>query len=136
VSIKFYKAEDIQRRVAGIVGVLGLEHVDMARVVCVRSIGSAARRTLARCYALPKIWQVAMDSRAYYLIEVISEHYDKLSEEDKDKVLIHELMHIPNTFGGGFRHHGDHVTERNVERMHAIYRRNLLKKRESEGSHG
>ena len=37
-----------------------------------------------------------------------------MSEEDKIKTIIHELMHIPHTFGGGFKHH-NFVTEKNVE---------------------
>lgn len=120
-TIKFYGAEDIQRKIADIVGTLGLNHVDMERVVAVRSIGSASRRTLARCYALPRIWQAALGRKAVYLIEVISERYDKLSETEKEKVLVHEIMHIPASFGGGFRHHGDHVTERNVDTLYKRY---------------
>ncbi len=55
MTIRFYEAEDIRRKVSDIVATLGLEHVDMERVFCVRSTGSQARRTLARCYALPRI---------------------------------------------------------------------------------
>ncbi|MFH0961147.1 MAG: putative metallopeptidase [archaeon] len=120
-TIKFYLAEDLQRRISEIVSVLGLGHVDIARVVAVRSIGSASRRTIARCYALPRIWQAALARKAVYLVEVISERYDRLSEEEKDRVLIHEIMHIPASFGGGFRHHKNYVTERNVESLYREY---------------
>jgi len=37
-----------------------------------------------------------------------------MSEIDQIKTLIHELMHIPKSFGGGFRHH-DFVCEKNIE---------------------
>ena len=37
--------------------------------------------------------------------------------KDQDKVIIHELLHIPKTFGGGFRQH-DFVCEENVEVMY------------------
>jgi len=40
------------------------------------------------------------------------------------------LMHIPNTFGGGFRHH-DHVCDKNIERCYRSYeikKKDLLKK--------
>lgn len=136
MGIKFYRDELLQRRVSEIVGTLGFGHVDLQRVICVRSVGSAARRTIARCYALPRIWQTALGNRAYYLVEVISEKFDKLPAEEQDKVLIHEILHIPNAFGGGFRHHADHVTERNVERLHGIYREKVLKKREAIGPDG
>ena len=36
-----------------------------------------------------------------------------MDEEEKLKVIVHELMHIPKTFGGGFKHH-DFVCEKNV----------------------
>jgi predicted metallopeptidase len=122
MTIRFYEAEDIKRKVSEIVKILGFSHVDLARLVCVRSTGSNARRTLARCYALPRIWQTALKTRAHYVIEIISEAYEKLSEDEREKVLVHELMHIPASFGGGFRHHGDHVTERNVEQMYRKYK--------------
>lgn len=50
--------------------------------------------------------QIAMGrSTGFYLIEVISEKFDRLPESEKTKTIIHELMHIPKTFGGGFIHH-------------------------------
>ena len=36
------------------------------------------------------------------------------------RTIIHELMRIPQTFGGGFRHH-NHVTEKNVNLMYRTY---------------
>ena len=51
-----------------------------------------------------------------YTIEFL-EKFDKLNKEEQDKVIIHELMHIPKTFGGGFRQH-DYVCDKNVELMH------------------
>ncbi len=63
-----------------------------------------------------------MGKKAHYLIEVISEAYDRLPADEKERTLVHEILHIPRAFGGGFRHHGDHVTERNVERLYQRYR--------------
>ena len=58
--------------------------------------------------------QVAMQRKGFYLIEVISKRFDKLSKVEQEKVIIHELMHIPKTFGGGFTHHNV-VTDKNVD---------------------
>jgi predicted metallopeptidase len=103
--IKYEQAPEIKCKVEDIVRKLELEHVDISRIACFKSQGSSSRRTVARCYALSKIWQKTLNIQAHYIIEVLSEKFDKLSEADKDRVLIHELLHIPKSFGGGFRHH-------------------------------
>ena len=95
-------------------------HVDISRIKCFKSYGSSTKRTIARCYALGKIMQKALNIRAFYVLEFLSERFDKLSEEEKLKTIIHELMHIPKTFGGGFKHH-DFVTEKNVNKHYELY---------------
>jgi len=62
--------------------------------------------------------QLALNQKPHYVIEVISEKFDKLSKEEQTKTLIHELMHIPHSFGGGFRAHKPYVTWKKVERMY------------------
>ena len=57
--------------------------------------------------------QKAMGVPAHYAIEFL-EPFEKLSKKDQEKTIIHELMHIPKTFGGGFRHH-DFVCDKNVD---------------------
>ena len=121
MGIKYELDEDVMRRLQLIAGKIGMVHVKFSGVYAIRSRGSQARGTLARCHALSKIWQKALGIKAVYLIEVISERFDKLSFEDQDRVLIHELMHIPKSFGGGFRHH-DVVTHSNVEKLYKIYK--------------
>ena len=91
-----------------------MTHVDLNKVACIRSRGSGTRNIIARCHGLSKIMQMAMNTDAYYAIEVISERFDKMSDDDQTKTLIHELMHIPKNFGGGFRQH-DFVKRSNVE---------------------
>ncbi len=114
--IRYIPSQDIKEWVSKIALALNLSHVDLARLACFRSSGSQSR-AIARCYALSKIWQSALNTRAHYIIEVISEKFDRLPEDEKEKVLIHELMHIPKSFGGGFRQH-DFVCRRNVEFLH------------------
>lgn len=122
MAIKFSIDEEITNRVREIAKVLEMGHVAQDRVICMRSHGSGSKGTIARCYGLTKIWQNALGIKAHYIIEVISEKYDRQSDEDKDKTLIHELMHIPFNFGGGFKHHSNYVTQRNVEAMHKLYK--------------
>ncbi|MFH1364725.1 MAG: putative metallopeptidase [Candidatus Aenigmatarchaeota archaeon] len=116
MTITYEKAIDLETDIIRIAKKLGFDYIDMSRVVCVRSYGSKARRTLARCHTISRIIQKALNLKSHYVIEVITENYDKLSDDDKTKVLIHELMHIPKAFRGGFRHH-DHVTDKNVNEM-------------------
>lgn len=120
MGIKYELAEDINKRLFDITRVLGMDHVKLSGVYAIRSRGSGSRRTLARCHALSKIWQLALGINAVYLIEVISERFDKFSREEQDKILIHELMHIPLSFGGGFKHH-DFVTHKNVDKLYQKY---------------
>jgi predicted metallopeptidase len=120
MAIKYEAAEDIMKRLFDITKVLGMEHVKLSGVYAIRSRGSGSRGTLARCHAMGKIWQKAMGINAVYIIEIISERFDKMPRDEQDKVLIHELMHIPLSFGGGFKHH-DFVTHKNVDKLYDKY---------------
>jgi predicted metallopeptidase len=115
--IKYKDAPDIKENLQHIIQSLQFDHIKLDDVHCFRSHNSGSRRTVARCHALSKVWQSALNTRAAYIIEVLAERYDKLSDEEKIKVLIHELLHIPKSFGGGFRHH-DFVCRRNVELLY------------------
>ena len=116
--IRYFDAPDVRAVAHDVVLMLGWRHVDLENVGFVRSTGSKARRTIARCHALGKAMQVGMRrKKGFYLIEVISERFDKLSVKDRQKVVIHELMHIPKTFGGGFVHH-DKVHEKSVDEVY------------------
>jgi predicted metallopeptidase len=116
--IRYELAPDIETKLRRIARRLKMDHIDLQRVRGVRSHGSTSKGVIARCHALPKVMQLALDLEAHYVIEIISEMYDRLSKPEQIKILIHELMHIPETFGGGFRMHRDHVTRRNVEKLY------------------
>jgi predicted metallopeptidase len=121
-SIRYEIAADIQTRFADIVRTLNLDHIELDKVVCVRSYGSSARRLIARCHGMSKVLQIAMQMKAFYVLEFLSERFDRLDDKEQEETIIHELMHIPKNFGGGFRHH-DHVSEKNVRAMQKQYRR-------------
>lgn len=122
--IKYELAPEILLKLRGIAKKINMEHVNFAGVYAVRSRGSQSRGTIARCHALSKIWQKCLEIKAVYIIEIISERFDKMSQEEQDKTLIHELMHIPKCFGGGFKHHNI-VNSRNVEKLYKLYKNSL-----------
>lgn len=94
---------------------LGYSWVMPDRLSVVRSWGSKTKRTIARIHCIGKVMMLGMgQKKSFYVIELISEKFDRQSENDKTETIIHELMHIPKTFGGGFRHH-DHVCSQNVK---------------------
>lgn len=121
MGIKYEPAEDILARLYDIAKKIGMDHVRFSGVYAVRSRGSGARGTIARCHALSRIWQKCLNIKAVYIIEVINERFERMSREDQDKVLIHELMHIPKSFGGGFIHHNI-VNNRNVDKLYKLYK--------------
>ncbi len=118
VMIQYGLAEDIDLRVKEIIRKLKMTHIDETRVVCLKSKGSGSRRVIARCHGLSRIMQAALNKKPHYVIEALSERFDRLSKEDQTKVLIHEILHIPHSFGGGFRAHKSYVTSAKVQKMY------------------
>jgi len=130
MPIKYFPASEIKKQVDAIASDLDLFHIVPQFVFCVRSKGSKARRTIARIHGIGKIWQEVLNLPPSYTIEVISEIYDKMSKEEKEKTLIHELLHIPGGFSGGFRPHKGYVERKIVEQLY----KKLLQARASKNS--
>jgi predicted metallopeptidase len=123
MGIKYEQAPDIKKEAEEILRVLDWKHVQIDSVAFLRSYGSTSRRTIARCHALGKAMQIGMGrTTGFYLVEVIAERFDRMPTEEKTKTIIHELMHIPSTFGGGFKHHHI-VNERSVELAFREYKK-------------
>ncbi len=118
MPFRYERAPDVSNSISSIIDKLDLSHIPKNRVYCYRSYGSKARNVIARIHSLPRIWQQALSEPAYYAVEVLSEQYDPLPLDEKQKTLIHELLHIPNSFGGGFRHHKNWVTRKRVEALY------------------
>jgi predicted metallopeptidase len=116
--IQYNLAEDIDLRVREIIRKLKMTHIDETRVICLRSKGSGSKRVIARCHGLSRIMQLALTKEPHYVIEILSERFDPLSKEDQTKVLIHEILHIPHCFGGGFRAHKSFVTRAKVQKKY------------------
>lgn len=117
-------APDIQKIVKRVLPHLPFHYIDKKRIVCMRS-RNATSRARARIWSFPKIWQLALKTPAHYVIEVLSQHFDKMSDDDKTRVIIHELMHIPKNFSGALvPHRGIHkrIDSRTVERLFQSYK--------------
>lgn len=104
-----------------LIDALSFSHIPKDRVSCFFSSGSSSRRTIARIHGLPKVVQLGLNQSAFYVIELISERFDRQSDVDKTKTIIHELMHIPHSFNGGFRMHRPFVTHSKVDELYRIY---------------
>jgi len=116
-------AQDVHAHLTHICSTLSFSHIDPSRIICMRSTGSKAC-AFARVWNLPRIWQKALSLRAHYVIEVLSERYDKLGEEEKAKVLIHELLHIPKNFSGAlFPHRNPRKRNELIRALHAEYKK-------------
>ena len=98
------KAPDIKAKLKQILKTGPYLHVKPGRIFCFRSHGSTARAR-ARIWAFPRIWQLALKIEPAYVIEVLAEKFDHLSDKDKTRVLIHELAHIPKNFSGSLLPH-------------------------------
>lgn len=118
--MEFILAPELKSDLSRIIDKLGLSYIKPSNIVTFRSYGSKSR-AIARIWSLPKIWQIALQKEAHYCIEVVSERFDKLSQGDKEKVFIHELLHVPKNFSGSLlphRQRGKRIDRRTVDRLH------------------
>jgi len=129
VPIEYSEAPDVKRLADEIADSLDLFHVVPQFVFCVRSRGSASKRTIARIHGFGRIWQETLNLPPSYVIEVISERYDELIEEEKEKTIIHELLHIPKGFTGGFRPHKGYIDHEIVDNLHRTFKKQRTSRR-------
>ncbi len=103
-KLEWEEANDVKKGIKEIVKALDFNHIVVSRVFTYRTEGSKAR-AYARTWMMPKIFQHALGVEPAYIIEVLSKYYDKLSDDEKTRVLIHELLHIPKNFSGALLSH-------------------------------
>ncbi|MEM1541129.1 MAG: putative metallopeptidase [Ignisphaera sp.] len=120
--VVYTHAEDIKKLAADIVETLKdhFWYIDLSRVYFIRSRNSRTR-AIARIHGLPRIWVYVMNIKPMYIVEVVSENFDSLSFKEKIYVIVHELLHIPKSFGGGLRPHKSFVSNIKVEKLVKIY---------------
>lgn len=123
-GIEWVEDKTVNQKIGELVNSIGLAYINPERVFCYKSYG-AKTRAYARIWGLSRIFQQALVIEPAYVIEVISEKFDRLPQKDQDMILIHELLHIPRTFSGALVPHHDRGGV-NEDRVREIYR-NLRK---------
>ena len=104
---------------------LDIDWIRKSRIFCFRST-DAKTRAYARIWGFSRIWQKALREQPAYVIEVVSEKYDSLPAFEQDKVLLHEMTHIPRNFSGSLIPHirrGERNFEDKVRTLIALYNR-------------
>jgi len=117
--VQYKKAPEIKRQIRVLIKELKFTHIKPNQIHCIRSF-DAKTRAVARIWGMAKIFHEVVGIEPNYIIEVNAKRFDKLSDRDKVKTLIHELMHIPKTFSGALlSHRGRYhrINEREVERI-------------------
>ncbi len=126
--MEIQEAPELKSEINRICKILGFDYIKPESIFIFKSRGSKTK-AIARIWSLPKIWQKALKIKPYYCLEVISEKFEKLSLEEKQKVLIHELLHIPKNFSGALlshNHNGRKINRKVVENLFQKLKQNNL----------
>jgi predicted metallopeptidase len=121
--MKYTHAPDVKARIDILIPQIEFHHIQADRIFCIRSL-DAKTRAIARIWGYSPIFHEVAGLPITYIIEVVHKRYDRLSEREKIKVLIHELMHIPLNFSGALRPHkgnGFAINDREVEKICTKY---------------
>ncbi|MCH7730314.1 metallopeptidase [Patescibacteria group bacterium] len=102
--VEWRRAEDVDRRLKKLINNLSLEWAKQGKIHSFRSKHSKTK-AYARIWGLTRIWQKALGEKPTYIVEIISERFDKLDADKQDKILLHELAHIPKNFSGSLLPH-------------------------------
>lgn len=117
--MKYEIAKDINKQIKVLIRSLNLKYIKTKNIHCIRSF-DAKTRAYARIWGMAKLFSEVAGLEPHYIIEVNSNRFDKLSEREKMKTLIHELLHIPKTFSGALLSHrgkGRRINDSEVEKI-------------------
>lgn len=112
-TFAFSKSPKISSRVRKLIRECQVDYIKPSRIFCVESTGSRSR-AYARIWGLSRIWQETLDISPSYILEV-THRFWKLSDREQDKVLLHELAHVPKNFSGALLGHNG--LSKRVEQM-------------------
>lgn len=117
--MRYKLAPEIKRIVDTLIKQLDFSYMKARNIHCIRSF-DAKTRAYARIWGMAKLFSEVAGLEPNYIIEVNAKMFDRLSEREQIKTLIHELMHIPKTFSGALlSHRGPYhrINDREVERI-------------------
>src|SRR3990167_725939 len=117
--MKYIKSSDIKKQIDLLIKSLDLKYINKKNIHCIRSF-DAKTRAYARIWGMAKIFSEVVGIEPHYIIEVNANRYDKLSEREKIKTLVHELLHIPKTFSGALLSHrgkGRRINDTEIEKI-------------------
>ena len=103
-GLELTEAPDVLNLTRRVINDSQITWVNFGDLFFMRSQGSTSR-AIARIWGFPKIWQLALKTSPKYIIEVVSEKFDQLSDNKKYEVIAHELNHIPRNFSGALLPH-------------------------------
>jgi predicted metallopeptidase len=121
-EIRYELAPDIEKVAKSIAEKISFNHIDFERLLFFGSHGSKSKHTAARIHSLSRVWRFAFEMEVQYAIEVISHNFDKMDSSEKEKVIIHELLHIPRGFSGGFVNHKKRITPKKINFLYEKYK--------------
>lgn len=102
--LKWARSNNLQNRIQELADLCDLIHLRQQRIICFESTG-AKTRAYARIWGLGRVWQEALGLEPAYVLETVSEKFNKLTNKQQDHILIHELLHIPKNFSGALVPH-------------------------------
>lgn len=117
--MNYSPAPEIKKQIERLAKQLKMTHIDLKRVHCIRSF-DVKTKAIARIWGIAKIFHEVVGIEPHYIIEVNAKRFDKMTEHEKIKTLIHELLHIPKTFSGALlSHKGKHhrINDKEVEKI-------------------
>jgi len=119
-------AKDVKEKVNKLINQLNMNHIDQKRIYCIRSF-DAKTKAIARIWGMSRLFNEVCGIKPCYIIEVNAKRFDKLSDRDKTKTLIHELLHIPKTFSGALLSHRGRYHRINDKVIENILKRAKIK---------
>ncbi len=121
MNLKLKRAYEEEGLVKDIVEKFNWNYLNTEQIRCVFSKNSSAKRVLGRIWSTPKIFSEVFETKPLYIIELLENRYTRLSEKDKIKVLIHELLHIPKTFSGALSPHTKMAKTLNCKTVDSLF---------------